>query len=68
MKGNLKVMAFLSFPKCSKFKANLCLIYSKAYIIVDDISASEDILGEIILYKPLRENIFVYFIISALYI
>ena len=34
---------------------------------VDDIAASEDILGEIILYKPLRENIFVYFIMSALY-
>jgi hypothetical protein len=35
---------------------------------VDDIIASEDILGEIIFYKPLRENIFVYFIMSALYI
>ena len=35
---------------------------------VDDIAASEDILGEIILYKPLRENIFVYFVMSALYI
>ena len=35
---------------------------------VDDIAASEDILGEIILYKTLRENIFVYFIMSALYI
>ena len=34
---------------------------------VDDIAASEDILGEIILYKPLQENIFVYFIMSALY-
>ena len=34
---------------------------------VDDIAASEDILGEIILYKTLRENIFVYFIMSALY-
>jgi hypothetical protein len=34
---------------------------------VDDIAASEDILGEIILYKPLRENIFVYFVMSALY-
>ena len=37
-------------------------------IIVDDIAASEDILGEIILYKTLRENIFVYFIMSAIYI
>ena len=35
---------------------------------VNDIAASEDILGEIILYKTLRENIFVYFIMSALYI
>jgi hypothetical protein len=35
---------------------------------VDDIAASEDILGEIILYKPLLENIFVYFVMSALYI
>ena len=34
---------------------------------VDDIATSEDILGEIILYKPLQENIFVYFIMSALY-
>ena len=34
---------------------------------VDDIAASEDILGEIILYKTLSENIFVYFIMSALY-
>ena len=33
----------------------------------DDIAASKDILGEIILYKTLRENIFVYFIMSALY-
>ena len=35
---------------------------------VDDIAASEDILGEIILYKTLRENIFIYFVMSALYI
>ena len=35
---------------------------------VDDIAASEDILGDIILYKPLRANIFVYFVMSALYI
>ena len=35
---------------------------------VDDIAASEDILGEIILYKTLRENIFVYFVMLALYI
>ena len=34
---------------------------------VDDIAASEDILGEIILYKTLSRNIFVYFIMSALY-
>ena len=34
---------------------------------VDDIAASEDILGEIILYKTLSGNIFVYFIMSALY-
>ena len=33
---------------------------------VDDIAASEDILGEIISYKPLWENIFVYFIMSTL--
>ena len=33
---------------------------------VDDIAASEDILGEIILYNTLRKNIFVYFIMSAL--
>ena len=37
-------------------------------LIVDDIAASEDILGEIILYKTLRENIFVYFIMSDLYL
>ena len=35
---------------------------------VNDIATSEDILGEIILYKTLRENIFVYFKMSALYI
>ena len=35
---------------------------------VNDIVASEDILGEIILYKTLSGNIFVYFIMSALYI
>ena len=35
---------------------------------VDDIAASEDIIGEIILYKPLRENIFIHFVMSALYI
>ena len=35
---------------------------------VDDIAASEDILGEIILYKPHLENIFVYIVMSALYI
>ena len=34
---------------------------------VDDIVALEDILGEIILYKPHLENIFVYFVMSALY-
>ena len=34
---------------------------------VNDIAASEDILGEIILYKTLSGNIFVYFIMSALY-
>ena len=34
---------------------------------VDDIAASEDILGEIILYKILSGNIFVYFIMSVLY-
>ena len=34
---------------------------------VDDIETSEDILGEIILYKTLSGNIFVYFIMSALY-
>ena len=36
-------------------------------IYVNDIAASEDILGEIILYKTLSRNIFVYFIMSALY-
>ena len=36
--------------------------------VVDDIATAEDILGEIILYKPLWENIFVYFVMSALYI
>ena len=35
---------------------------------VNDIAATEDILQEIILYKTLSENIFVYFIMSALYI
>ena len=35
---------------------------------VDDIAASEDILGEIILYKPHLENIFVYIVMLALYI
>ena len=34
---------------------------------VNDIATSEDILGEIILYKTLLGNIFVYFIMSALY-
>ena len=34
---------------------------------VNDIAASEDILGDIILYKTLSGNIFVYFIMSALY-
>ena len=34
---------------------------------VNDIVASEDILGELILYKTLSGNIFVYFIMSALY-
>ena len=34
---------------------------------IDDIAASQDILGEIILYKPCLENIFVYFVMSALY-
>ena len=34
---------------------------------VDDIAASEDILGEIISYKTLSGNIFVYFIMLALY-
>ena len=34
---------------------------------VDDITTSEDILGEIILYKTLSGNIFVYFIMSTLY-
>ena len=36
--------------------------------VVDDIAASKDILGEIILYKPHLENIFVYIVMSALYI
>ena len=34
---------------------------------VNDIAASEDILGEIILYNTLSGNIFVYYIMSALY-
>ena len=33
---------------------------------VDDIATSEDILGEIILYKPLLENIIVYYIVGSL--
>ena len=33
---------------------------------VDDIAASEDILGEIILYKSYLENIIVYIVMSAL--
>ena len=33
---------------------------------VDDIAASEDILGDIILYKPLLENIIVYYIANSL--
>jgi hypothetical protein len=33
---------------------------------VDDIAASKDILGEIILYKPLLENIIVYYIVGSL--
>ena len=33
---------------------------------VDDIAALEDILGEIILYKPLLENIIVYYIVGSL--
>ena len=37
-------------------------------IFVDDIAALEDILRDIILYKPHMENIFVYFVMSALYI
>jgi hypothetical protein len=43
--------------------------YFLPYVIknVPIYGTSEDILGEIILYKPLRENIFVYFIMSALY-
>ena len=36
-------------------------------VFVNDIVASGDILGEIILYKTLSGNIFVYFIMSALY-
>ena len=38
-----------------------------ALLVVNDIAASEDILGEIILYKTLSRNIFVYYIMSALY-
>ena len=34
---------------------------------VNDIAASEDILGDIILYKTLSGNIFVYYIMSTLY-
>ena len=34
---------------------------------VNDIAASEDILGKIILYNTLSGNIFVYYIMSALY-
>ena len=34
---------------------------------VNDIAASEDILGKIILYNTLLGNIFVYYIMSALY-
>ena len=35
---------------------------------VDDIATLEDILGEIILYKPHLGNIFVYIVMLALYI
>ena len=41
---------------------------SSSSILVDDIAASEDILGEIILYKSHFENIFVYIVMSTLYI
>ena len=34
---------------------------------VNDVAASEDILGKIILYNTLSGNIFVYYIMSALY-
>ena len=37
------------------------------FLFVNDIAASEDILGEIILYKTLSGNIFVYYIMLALY-
>ena len=50
---------------------NLCLMTDVSLCDlggVDDIAASTDILGEIILYKPLRENIFVHFVMSTLYI
>ena len=47
---------------------NLPLRSASSEILVDDIAALEDILGEIILYKPHLENIFVYIVMSALYI
>ena len=41
-------------------------IYTKVVDVVDDITTSKDILGEIILYKPLLENIIVYYIVISL--
>ena len=50
-------------PKCPKYIKRNTLGEGR----VNDIAASEDILGEIILYNTLSANIFVYFIMSALY-
>ena len=56
----------LSCSVKSPSSSELLAILSGA-LVVDDIAALEDILGEIILYKILSENIIVYYIMSALY-
>jgi hypothetical protein len=42
------------------------VLHELVYYFVDDLAASEDILGEIILYKPLLKNIIVYYIVGSL--
>ena len=50
------------------FQGNLvyCVYAIVKFLFVDDIVASEDILGEIVLYKPLLENVIVYYIVGSL--